>query len=120
MSPLNNAPMLAAGSLNRRIVIEAETQMPFAVEGQPASVWAQVRECWAAISTSSSKEWYMANQFSDDATHLVVVRWSPIPLAAGMRIRYKDRCFTVQNVENVQEGNVKMNLICIEIDGVSS
>jgi head-tail adaptor len=49
-----------------------------------------------------------------------VVRWSPIPLAAGMRIRYKDRCFTVQNVENVQEGNVKMNLICIEIDGVSS
>jgi head-tail adaptor len=99
MSPLNNAPMLAAGSLNRRIVIEAETQMPFAVEGQPAS---------------------MANQFSDDATHLVVVRWSPIPLAAGMRIRYKDRCFTVQNVENVQEGNVKMNLICIEIDGVSS
>jgi SPP1 family predicted phage head-tail adaptor len=106
--------------LRFQIQIQQNVLTPFPAPGQPAQTWTTVRSCYAAISTASSREWFQANQFSDDATHLVVVRWSPVPLAAGMRVLFGSRVFTVQNVENVQERNVKMNLICIEVDGVSS
>lgn len=113
-------PLIEAGELDRRITIQSQSMVPDAVTGVPSPVWSPVRICWAKIVTSSSKEFYFANQFTAESTHLVVVRWSPIPLVAGMQILYGARTFTIQNVEDVAERRFRFNLLCIEINGVSS
>jgi SPP1 family predicted phage head-tail adaptor len=111
---------IATGELRNRILIQAQSNLPDPETGAPQAAWTTVRNCWAKISTASSKEVYLAMQFTSEVSHVVMVRWSSTPVAAGMRVVFGTRVFTIQATENVLERNVKVNLLCLEVDGITS
>ena len=111
---------LDPGSMRHQVSIQSQSASPDPTTGAPTQAWQTVRTTWASISTVSSKELFLANQFADQASHLVSMRWTSVRLSAGMRVVFGSRVFTVQNVENVLERNIRLNLTCQEIDGASS
>lgn len=108
------------GAMKHQVVIQSQDAAPDPVTGSPQQAWTLVRSGWAAISTMTSKEVFMANQFADQASHVVIMRWTAARIMPGMRVVFGDRSFTIQNVENVLERNWRLNLVCQEIDGASA
>lgn len=107
--------------MNRRITIQTQAGgVPDPVTGSPSQAWRTVRTTWAAISAISSSHQSQGNQFVDQATHLVVIRYTTTVIAVGMRILYRGRVFDVLDSQNVNEGDVRLDLVCQEIDGASS
>ena len=109
---------LNSGDLRTHIQIQSQTAAPDATTGVPSSGWTTIRDTWARVLTTSAKELFMSAQYTATVTHMVSVRWTPVPLAAGMRVVMGPRTLTVQTVENALERDVRVNLMCVEIDGV--
>jgi SPP1 family predicted phage head-tail adaptor len=118
-----------AGQRNRRITIQSQgLATPDPVTGAPGSGWTALAgmPIWAKIAGASSKEVFQAGQFTAQITHLINVLWSAsLIVSGGMQVLYVaggvTRTFTIQAVENANnEANRELNLMCIEIDGVTS
>lgn len=113
---------LNPGDLRHRIAIQSQSSAQAPNTGEPSSQWNLVHETWAAILTPTSREMYQtgqAGQFVAQVTHLVKIRWPGVSvvLYGGMRVQFGARKFVVQTVENVQERNRVVNLLCVEVNG---
>lgn len=114
---------IPAGALRMPIAIQTQSTAP-SPSGQPVATWATFLTTMAAISTTSSREVYQAQQFTSQVTHRVTIRWpgSTVVIQEGQRVVYQPfasvtHTYLIQAVENVQERNRVMNLMCLEIDG---
>lgn len=117
-----NPLVIPAGSKRSQISVQAESASRGSSGGQ-STTWDTVLTTMAAIATVSSREMYQVGQspqFTAQVTHMVSFDWpgDSIALAGGMRVVLGSRIFTVQTVENVQERNRVINLMCLEINGV--
>lgn len=118
-----NAPLaINPGDLCHRTAIQSQSKTQDPETGEPSSDWNTVLECWAAIRTPTSREMYQtgqAGQFVSQVTKVVTIRWpgDSIMIAGGMRVMFGARIFTIQTVENVQERNRVVNLMCLEVNG---
>lgn len=111
-----------AGALRTPIIIQAPSSASDGCGGV-SSTWNTVLTTWAAISTVSQREVYQTgqgSQFTAQVTHRVQIRWpgATLGIAGGMQVVFGTRVFAIQTVENVQERNRILNLMCVEINGV--
>lgn len=67
----------------------------------------------AKIGTMVGKELEAAQQVVSEVTHKITIRYRP-GIFARQVVLYGDRFFTIEYVSNVNERNVKLELLCIE------
>ena len=120
--PSGNPLAINPGELRNHIVIAEPVYGNDALGGKSVNPtnWTSVRSTSAAIYTAGGRETSMAAQIVSTVSHVVKVRWSPIPIKAGFRVVYGSRYFTVQYVENVLERNRVLLLYCVEVNGGSA
>lgn len=108
---------IPSGAMRSEVTIERPPAAQDAY-GQPGGTWTLVWTTLAAIATQSTREVYQASQFVEQITHRITVRWpgASIVLVGGMRVVFGSRIFLVQTVENVQERNRVLHLMCLEIN----
>lgn len=75
----------------------------------------QVATVRAKIEALTLRELYAAQQKISEVTHRVTIRWMD-GIAAGMLVWFHGRQFQIQNVNNVDERNVRLELLCLERD----
>jgi SPP1 family predicted phage head-tail adaptor len=109
-------PLMLPWGVREQVTLQALTG-PQDAAGQPS--WQQVCSMLGVVSTLSSREVYQAQQFSAQVTHSVAIMYpAGVAVSGGMRLLFRSRVFTIQAIENVQERNKVLKLMCIEIDGV--
>jgi head-tail adaptor len=116
--------LIPAGSLRHQVQIQVQSTAP-TLTGSPQASWTTIRCTRAAIVLAISKqasEDYQQGQFSGMVTHIVTVRWTPTPeILGGMRVLFTTSAGThtyqVQTVDNVNLRNIRMDLMCLEING---
>lgn len=117
-----NELVIPTGAMRNQIAIQSQSTAQDPETGEPSQVWNDVLTTMAAISTASSREMYQtgaAGQFVAQVTHIVKIRWpgASVMIAGGMRVMLGTRIFAIQTVENVQERNRVVNLMCLEVNG---
>ncbi len=114
-----NPLVIPTGSKRNQISIQAQSTTQDDTGGE-VQVWNTVLTVLAAMATVSSREMYQPPGFTAQVTHLVSIDYpgNSIPVAGGMRVLFGTRTFVIQTVENVQERNRVLKLLCLEINGV--
>lgn len=110
---------LAIPSGAMRSYVQIQRQGGRDAAGGLADVWTPVWSTMAAIATLSQSEVYEPGQIVGRVSHRVTVRWpgASMVIAEGMRVAYNGRTFQIQAVDNVQERNRVLHLLCLEING---
>lgn len=83
--------------------------------------WSTVYTCWARIATLKTQEQYGAGEFDAQVSHRVTIRYpyeTTGMIHAGQRVVYKQRHFKVQTIDNPNESNKVLYLMCIEVQDV--
>jgi SPP1 family predicted phage head-tail adaptor len=117
-----NPLVIPTGAKRNQVSVQSQAPTQDEFGGETAN-WNTVLTVMAAIATVSSKEMYQTGQtaqFTAQVTHMVTIDWpgASVPIAGGMQVVFGTRTFVVQTVENVQERNRVLNLMCLEINGV--
>lgn len=109
---------IPSGAMRSQVEIQQQAPTPDSA-GQPQAAWTTMWTTPAAISTLSMREVYQTAQFAAQVTHRITVRWpgNSIAIVGGQRVAFGSRIFQVQTVENVQERNRVLHLLCLEING---
>ncbi len=105
------------GKLNRRIVIQARTDVADTMGGASSSSWATHATVWAKIETRSAREHEFAGKLRHVATHKVTIRKLSTVIAT-MRFTYGGRTFQIHGVRPADEDSRWTVLDCEE--GVAS
>ncbi len=101
-----------AGRLNRRVKILKRTSTQDN-EGNTIDTWPVVATVDASIEALGLAERLQADRLELDITHVVTMRY-PAPVTHSSRLQYGDRVFEVRTVNNVGEGNARLEIVCVE------
>ena len=111
---------LDPGQLRRQVQIlqPATAQDAF---GQPTASWTVLLIAMAKIDALKGAERYQTGEFVAQVSHAVTIRFpgAAAAIAGGMRVAYGARMFQVQWVENPEERDVLLRLLCLEINGTA-
>jgi SPP1 family predicted phage head-tail adaptor len=109
------------GELRDQIQIQQQTtaQDDF---GQPQSTWTTVLTAMSKIASITMAERFQTAQFVAQISHRITLRWpgAGVTIQGGMRVMFGTRIFQLQEVDNVEERNVTLHLLCLEINGAGS
>lgn len=110
---------MQAGSLRRRLVIEAPTALVSdGAGGTVASVdgWAPVATVWASVNQASGRDLMQAEQHGERATHVIEMRYR-----AGIddtcRLREGARVFRITSVADPEERHRSLVITVDEVKG---
>jgi head-tail adaptor len=114
-----NPISIPAGAKRNFIQIQQVSTTPGPTGGQTATDPVVLLSCMAAIDTLAAKQAYQSGQFSAQVTHRVSIDYPgpAVALAASLQVVFGARLFQVQVIDNVQERNRVLHLMCLEIDG---
>jgi len=110
-----SATRIEAGKLRHRVQLVQPTLVQDAsggIEEDQASIFATV---WASIEALSGRELYAAQQKVSDVTHKITMRYMA-GVTAKLNVRFGNREFQIQAVENPDERTKILNLLCLERD----
>jgi SPP1 family predicted phage head-tail adaptor len=101
------------GELRHRITIQklVNTQDTF---GQPVEQWSDVVTVWASVNPIVGKEFFAAETVNSEVSHKIRIRYKQ-NITPDMRIKFKDRYFSIQSVIDYQERNIELQLMCKEL-----
>lgn len=68
---------------------------------------------WAAVESLSGRELYTAQQKVSEVTHRITIRWME-GITAKQNVWFDDRQFQIEAIENPDERNIVLYLLCIE------
>ena len=119
-----NPLSILAGDLRHQVQIQMPPSAPNQQDeygGELPGDWSTVRTTWARISTANStrpREAYQADEFSAQVTHIISVRYTATPpITGGMRVLFGSHVYLIQTVDNIDQRNVRVDLMCLEING---
>ncbi|MCX7903277.1 MAG: phage head closure protein [Caloramator sp.] len=98
----------------RHIIIFQELTNKRNDYGEIEKEWKDVYKTKAAIYPLSSKELFQAGVISNETTHKIYLRYSP-RIKNDMRIKFKDRYFSIISIINFEEKNRELQLLCREL-----
>jgi len=104
---------MRAGTLRNRVTIQEPVEGSADALGQKPVTWSDVVEVWAAVLPQSGREFYRAQQIRAELTHLLSIRYRS-GINATLRIKLGTRYLYVVAVENVEERNHELLLLCVE------
>lgn len=82
--------------------------------GQPTETWEDIATVWAAVNPISGREFFQAETINSEVTHKILIRYRA-GIEPTMRVKFKDRIFTILSVINFQEKNEALQLMCKEL-----
>jgi SPP1 family predicted phage head-tail adaptor len=114
---------LAAGTLNRRIAIQAQSTDQDEA-GQPFQTWSTIYSCWASIDVQQAQLIYSTAEFMSKAAYRITIRWtSGVVIGFGNRIVYVEpttgvvHTYEIQAVINTKQANTEMVFMAYELGG---
>jgi SPP1 family predicted phage head-tail adaptor len=99
--------------LRHRISVETKNVAATGTRGTPKRTWPPGIPCWAKIETLAGDKLVLARQLAATATHKVTIRYQPLT-AKGNRFNWQGRIFNINWQNNVEERNVKLEVLCTE------
>jgi SPP1 family predicted phage head-tail adaptor len=98
----------------RRCPVVVEANSPTTNDlGETIDAWTEVGGAWAKIENQAGRELYLSRQVQPDATAIIKIPYYH-GLTTKHRIKYGDRIFDIQAVNNVEERNREHWLTCRE------
>jgi SPP1 family predicted phage head-tail adaptor len=86
--------------------------------GQPSGAWANLAAdptIWVGIKPLSLRQVELANQVFSEATHLVEADYRS-DLVKEQRLQFGSRYFYIGHVKDIEEQNVKLEMLVVEGD----
>lgn len=110
--------MTTAGKLRHRIIIERATVSRLPSGGNKED-WLPYATVWAAVDTSSGREFsgrefFAAQQLNAEVTHRIRIRYRD-GITPKDRVNFGGRIFRIETVINVQELKRELQLLCVEV-----
>jgi SPP1 family predicted phage head-tail adaptor len=102
--------MLAAGSLNRRITIQRQSDARDK-EGQPESVWTEVATIWASVAHKSGLQTIKGDAEVSLVQASIRVRYRK-DVAAGMRVLHGSTTYQIRAVLPDECGRDFVDFVC--------
>lgn len=102
-----------AGILNRRVTIQAPTEVRGADYADVQRTWADVATVWASLEPLSARELFQNLEVSSELTTRVRIRYLA-GVSAKQRVVFGSRVFEIQSVINPGELNAELELLCAE------
>lgn len=105
------------GELRHRIIIQkfnTPTNDYGEIEVNNQDAWDDIATVRAAIYPISGKEFFAAETVNSEVSHKVKLRYIK-DLTPSMRIKFKDRIFSIESIINFQEKNIELQLLCKEL-----
>lgn len=114
---------LAVGQLRHRIELVQPYGPAQSSFGDLALAnYSPVLTTWASIEAVQGKDVLAANQFGDEITHKITIRYRgldqlvPLAVLDKMQVWFKGRQFQIQSILNPDERNKTLFLLCVEIN----
>jgi SPP1 family predicted phage head-tail adaptor len=106
---------ISAGDLRQQIKIVDLTNVQDSFGGVAIDSATPFATVWAAVEPLSGRELYTAQQKVSEVTHRITIRWME-GVKARQNVWFNDRQFQIEAVENPEERNIVLYLLCIELD----
>ncbi len=103
-----------ASRLRHQITIQQQTATTDA--SGAALAWTVLMTIWAEITVLRGTDAWRGGQFTAQKFAQVTMRYQP-GILPDMRVLFGSRIFIVQDCVNVEERNVRLELLCVELDG---
>lgn len=110
---MSKCDYICARDLHHKVTIQAVTVTQDSF-GQPTETWAAWGTAWANIKQLSGRELVNAQQVKGDVTHEFRIRYRD-GVTVRQRLSFDGRTFGILNVNNVNEADVELRLLCKEI-----
>lgn len=106
---------MRAGTLRHLVTLQTPTSAPDG-DGGFTDTWTALATVWASIvpATARDLERVVAGTVQSSATHLVTIRYLA-GVTTKTRIVFGSRLFSVTGVQNPEERNISLVLVCQEI-----
>jgi SPP1 family predicted phage head-tail adaptor len=106
-------PMMQAGKLRHRIVLQKVTMMRDE-EGNAVETWSDFVTVWASVEPIRGREYFEAAAINTENDLRFVIRYRS-GITSEMRVWYNDRIFDIQSVIDIDEAHKELELICKEV-----
>jgi len=109
---------MKAGILRHKIMIEKKYKER-SPTGAEIVIWTTDTPAWASIKPLRGNEYYQSEQIRANVTHNIEIRYTTLSASTKIspgycRLNWNDRIFTIENIINVDERNIKLLLMCKE------
>lgn len=106
---------MRAGTLRHLITLQTPASAPDG-DGGFTDTWTDLATVWASIvpATARDLERVVAGTVQSSATHLVTIRYLA-GVTTKTRVVFGSRLFSVTGVQNPEERNISLVLVCQEI-----
>lgn len=107
---------MQAGKLRHNIVIERPAETQDSEYNATKKHFIPFWKCWASIEPTADKEVGYANTTIAQSTHKVTIRGGATAASVNekMRVNFKGRIFNIVGLNNFQERNIYIVLMCVE------
>jgi SPP1 family predicted phage head-tail adaptor len=109
---------MQAGKLRHRVTIQRKASGVDTL-GQSSGGWVCVNTCWASVRTLTGNELEKAKILVPAASTEIIMRYNP-DTNEQCRAVFKERIFNIGNVNNIDQRNIQLTLICSEAKSVAS
>ena len=105
--------MLKTGTLRHELVYQELTETATGSRGQSTATWTSVVTLKGSIRTLSGRELERARELVKEVTHEVVTHYHSDVDVKG-RFLFGTRVFNIGHVNNIEERNRKLVILCTE------
>ena len=105
---------MRAGELRKRITIEQPVRAADGT-GELVPTWATFAVLWAALEPLTGSEKIQAQQVNASVNMKATVRYYA-GITPQMRIRFGARTLQIASVQNIEERNREIDLMCVETE----
>ena len=106
---------MRAGSLRHTVNVQQKEQTAISPSGGAINEWETLYEnVCCSITPLTGKELELARQHVGRASHKVVMRYHP-NINATQQLQFGDRIFNIGFVQNMDERNFILALLCTEV-----
>jgi len=103
---------MEAGKLRHRVTIQ-QRSTSLGTRGQASTTWTDVKTVWGSVRRLSGRELELAKRLYADATFAIVLRYRA-GLTEEHRLKFGSRYFGIGAVDNDEERNRELRLLCAE------
>lgn len=105
--------MIRAGRLRHKVLLQINVPATADAAGHGDESWRTKAAAWASIEPIAGQERFRTQQIQPDATHAVRLRYHDL-IDTTWRIKFGDRTFGIQSIQNRDERGESLELICKE------
>lgn len=101
--------IIQTGQRNKRITIQVLTKE--IVNGKPIEKWVDKTKVWCSVKNLHGSEFFQAQAVNSKASIKFNIRYMK-DLDANMRIVFNNKNYNILYVDNINEANIEIELMC--------